>query len=364
MKSKFYVYMTSALLCSLLLCLVGCQRAPAGGQGVSVSSPTPNQEGFRVADLEDTPDVESDSDISQVDSMDVIDGAEDIRAEDDPNNALQNAFFGWDAVRNIEITLSTQAQESLDEFPAEYVMGTISLDGEVMGDVGVRLKGKWGSFRPLTEKAAFLIKFNEFVSGQNFVGMKKLALNNMVQDASMMHEQLAYLLFRESNVPSSRTGYAWVRVNNEDYGLYTTVEVVDNDHFRMAWFGGEEGYLYEGEYGVDLFDSRFMDFDQDSGKDKTKEDLAELVASLDALEDAEDLFGELDQLFDMERFVAFAAIELVLGHWDGYAWTQNNYFIYRPEDSARWTFMPWGLDQTFQDHLYPFHLYIICSETM
>ena len=80
--------------------------------------------------------------------------------------------------------------------PTEYYDATFSLTtaGGTYGPlaVGVRLKGGLGSFRPLAGKAAFKVKFNHSVAGQRFLGLKKLTLNNMVQDKSMIHETLAY----------------------------------------------------------------------------------------------------------------------------------------------------------------------------
>ena len=115
--------------------------------------------------------------------------------------------------------------------PDEYQPGTFALeaDGVTHGpfEVGVRLKGGLGSFRGLEGKAAFKVKVDEYVDGQTFFGLEKLTLNNMVQDPSMVHETLAYELFRSLGVPASRTGYAFVRVNGESFGLYLNVETLD-----------------------------------------------------------------------------------------------------------------------------------------
>src|SRR6185369_7170650 len=89
--------------------------------------------------------------------------------------------------------------------------------------VGVRLKGGSFGFRTLTGKASFKVKFNFSVSGQRFQGLKKLTLNNMVQDDSMVHETLAYTAFRAMGVPAPRTGFAYLRVNGADYGVYLDV---------------------------------------------------------------------------------------------------------------------------------------------
>jgi hypothetical protein len=287
-----------------------------------------------------------------------VDATPDVEVEE-PKEDLglaREAFFALDNAHLMEITLSEFALQALEAEPYEYVPGDVTVNGEIYGQVGVRLKGKWGSFRPLPEKSAFLLNFAKYDNDIRLFGMKKLALNNQVQDASRMHEWLAYTLFRAAGLPASRLTYTWVRLNEADFGLYAALEVVDNPHFLKAFFADNDGQLYEGEYGTDLFGDKINDFDHDGGAEDGKVALYELAATLDAIdEDPQDALAKLGEVIDMDAYLAFAATEIWLGHWDGYAWTRNNYFIYRPEaDELRWTWIPWGLDQTFEDHLDPF----------
>ena len=164
-------------------------------------------------------------------------------------------LFDPDAVVEIDLQLPQQTIEILEVDPeGEYQPATFSLtaDGQTYGplEVGARLKGGIGSFRPLTRKAAFKLKFDEFVDGQTFFGLEKLTLNNMVQDPTMIRETLAYEAFRSLGVPASRTGYAWLRVNGEPYGLYLNIEVLDSVSLPR-WFGSTR-HLYEGSYGTDV----------------------------------------------------------------------------------------------------------------
>ena len=106
--------------------------------------------------------------------------------------------------------------------------------------VGVRLKGH-GSFRPLPGKAAFKFKLN-WVSGQKLLGLKKMTLNNMAQDPSRIHELLAYTLHRAAGVPASRSGFTFVTLNGEDYGLYSNIETYDD--VSLGKLLGETRHLY------------------------------------------------------------------------------------------------------------------------
>ncbi|WP_437599303.1 CotH kinase family protein [Sorangium sp. So ce590] len=285
-------------------------------------------------------------------------GAGGAGGEELPPPDPAEPLFAGTSLPRFEIALSQASIDRLNATPDEYVAGqlTVTMDGEVveLADVGVRLKGAHGSFRTLDDKAAFLLKFDEFTDDQTLLGVEKLALNNMVQDRSMIHERLAYALFRAMDVPAPRSAHATVWLNGSLYGLYATVEAADNPRFLDRWFGDHGGNLYEGAYGSDLERSSVETFDQDNGDDVAFADLYDLVDALDDMTSPDTFLAEASQHIDMERYLAFAATETFIGHWDGYAWLRNNYFIARRPDDGRWTFLPWGLDQTFTDDLYPF----------
>lgn len=257
-----------------------------------------------------------------------------------------------------DITLSPDAIASLSADPKLYVDGdlTATIDGQVfhLVTIGVRLKGNYGSYRTLDQKAAFLLSFDRYVDKQKLLGLEKLAVNNMVQDPSMQREILGYELFRAGGVAAPRAGNAIVTVNGEPYGLYTTVETADDEVFLEGWFGDDTGNMYEGAYGVDLFAESITSFDQDNGDNIDFMDLKALVADLDAIADPDQFVAMASQWIDLDNYLTFAATEIYLGHWDGYAWTRNNYFIYRDPADMLWTWIPWGIDQTMADYLDPF----------
>lgn len=267
------------------------------------------------------------------------------------------ALFADGQVIGINIKLSPADILSLSNQPNVYVRGDVEVTTAntttIIPDTGVRLKGKIGSLRTLDQKAAFLLKFNEYTKGQKLDGLSKLAVNNMVQDTSMIHERIGYILFNDMDAPSPRSGYARVSVNGELYGLYATVEATSNGEFLNRWFGDDTGNMYEGAYGVDLDWNSYQGFDQDNGVFENYSDVAELIMALDNMT-PQNFMVEASKVIDMDRYVKFAATEIYLGHWDGYANYQNNYFIYRRPDNKLWTFIPWGIDQTFADHMDPF----------
>ncbi len=270
-------------------------------------------------------------------------------------------MFNPDAV--VEMNIGGISEAELDELeaaPDEYVKGTFELkvDGVPQGaplvDVGVRRKGGFGSSRPIkTGKSGLKIRFDEFVKGQIFFGIKRLTLNNMFQDESMLHETLTYELFHGLDLPASRTGYAFVNLNGEKYGLFLNVETLDEISLPQ-WFP-TTGHLYEADAsGVDVRPGEAGTYEVDEGDD---EDLSDLEALIAAANDEEgDWSDGMDQVADLERMTAQWAVERYVDHWDGYAGRPletpepirpNNYYLHS-DAAGIFQLMPWGTDQTWE----------------
>ncbi|MGV1049534.1 MAG: CotH kinase family protein [Solirubrobacterales bacterium] len=286
----------------------------------------------------------------------------------DPRGDAAAAMYSPDTVVAIHLTLPPASVQALEEHPEdEYVEGTFSLaetNGSPSGvgpfsapiKVGIRLKGgKFGSFRPLGGKAAFKIKFS-FVKGQRFLGLKKMTLNNMVQDESMVAESLAYRAFRALGVPSPRSGYAYLTVNGADYGVYLNIEDLDDVALEKR-FGkfDDPQHLYEGEYGVDVEPGaeeigEEAAFQVDEGDDGEVEDLEELIlAANDGA--APDWSDHIAPFADLAEMTKMWATEKYVGHWDGYSGEEgsllpNNYYLYSSA-AGRFQMLPWGTDQTW-----------------
>jgi hypothetical protein len=274
----------------------------------------------------------------------------------------------------IDLTLSPQAISELEAEPDEYVKGTFALSttngtpggeevpvGSPLTDVGIRLKGGAnGSFRKLTGKAAFKLKFNKFVKGQKFEGLKKMTLNNMLEDSSMIHETLTYDAFRAAGVTASRTGYADVRVNGEDFGVYLNIETLD-DVALERWFGPKSiQHLYEGEDGsdvtpgVDELPAGEGGFEVDEGDEKNLEDLKALVAAANSTE-GEGWSAAVAPVANLSEMTRTWAIEKYSGHWDAYAGQEgeflpNNFYLFS-EPSGVFQMIPWGTDETWERRL-------------
>lgn len=207
-----------------------------------------------------------------------------------------------------------------------------------LADVGVRLKG---SYTRRFEKMSLKVNFDQFVPGQKFLGLKRLTLNAMYQDWSLVHEATGYKLFRSAGVPAPRTGYAKVSVDGRYMGLYLNLESLDSDMLKR-WFSSTK-HVYSGPRPCDLVP--YNQCYQPSEGDTNRADLV-AFGKLDALHGAQ-WWNEFRKRSNSELVLRMIATEIFLSHWDGYSgYSKNNHFLHF-DSKNRLTLIPWGLDQTF-----------------
>jgi hypothetical protein len=220
--------------------------------------------------------------------------------------------------------------------------------------VEVRLKGHFNSsFRPLTEKAAFKVKFNKT---ERYLGLKKMTLNNMVEDPSMIHETLAYSLYRAAGVPASHTGYAYLRVNGEDFGVYLNIETLDDLAMEKRFDGvfDDPQHLYEGESGADVVPGGAPEFEVDEGDEADRSDLEALIAAVNS-DAGPEWLPDVMTVADLREMTRMWAVDKYAGFWDGYAGQEgasqpNNYYLYS-DPLGVFQMFPWGTDETWERRL-------------
>ena len=269
------------------------------------------------------------------------------------------AMYSPDGIVAIDLTLPQASMEALENEPEsdEYVEGQFSIastDGTPAGiggftapkKVELRLKGGNGSFRFMDEKAAFKLKFPKT---ELFLGLRRMTLNNMVQDPSMVHETMTYELFRALDLPASRTGYAFLRINGVPYGVYLNIETLDNVSLPQ-WFASTQ-HLYEADApGTDVTPGDTDKFEIDEGDE---EDISDLEALIAAANDTDgDWSDGMAAVADLAEMARIWAVERYTGHWDGYAgraapFRPNNYYLHSL-DSGVFEMVPWGTDQTWE----------------
>jgi spore coat protein H len=255
-------------------------------------------------------------------------------------------FFSGGVIPQIRIEIAKTNLVQLRRNAREYVRATLREGAEVYEDVGIHLKGAAGSFRPIDgDKPAFTLNFDRFVDAQHFHGLDKFSLNNSVQDATYMTEAICAELFLAAGVPTPRTTYARVWLNGRELGLYVLKEGFDKA-FLKRHFKNAKGNLYDGGFLRQITEP--LERTSGEGDVLGRADLKALDAAAKE-PDVSKRFERLEQVLDVDRFLSFAALEMMTWHWDGYVLKKNNYRVYHDPDTGKMVFFPHGMDQMFWD---------------
>ena len=247
---------------------------------------------------------------------------------------------------------------------AEYPWATCTFEsgGQKFTNVAIRFKGNSSFVRaPNGLKRPFRLDFNRDAPGRSFQGVEEFCLNNNVNDATQMHEALAYDLFHRAGIAAPRTAFASViltvpgQIERQSLGLYTLVESVNRD-FLKQHFDTKKGLLLKPEMmqGLDYFGDSWSGYagrygpkgDVNPADAKRIMEFARFIQEADPQE-----FGErLKEYLDPAAFTRFVALNAVLANIDSFIGNGHNYYLFLDPKSHRAQFIPWDLNEAFGAH--------------
>ncbi len=225
--------------------------------------------------------------------------------------------------------------------PADLVF-----DGEVIEDVGLRLKGTVDRWTP-GRKMQFLVRFDYYSNGR-LHGRRRLNLDH--EGVAPIRNNLGMTLFTLAGHRAPRT--AWVRlaidtldaVEGEGYptgyyGLYESIEVVD-DVFLDERFAKSGGSLYKGAEVQEEGDPAHRQCDLDT--------LLTLVDSEPLEGDHTACFERLEAIADVEQLVDFYAVEAAVALGDNLWAGGNNFYLYN-DPTRGFVAIPWDVDDVLSE---------------
>lgn len=156
-------------------------------------------------------------------------------------------IFGEDII-SIEIIADEDDWQSMldNAIGEQFIMADVIVNGTKFQKVGIRPKGNSSLTQVAdsdSDRYSFRLQFDEYIKDQSCFGLESFVLNNMLGDNSYMKEYISYDLMREAGVEAPYFGFADIRVNGGDWGLYLAVELY-NDSYEQRVYGDTSGMLY------------------------------------------------------------------------------------------------------------------------
>jgi spore coat protein H len=268
-------------------------------------------------------------------------------------------FFDSQNLQEVRLFINSRDLRDLRErytdntyYPADFLWRGVRIR-----NVAVRVRGL--STRSGT-KPGLRIDFNRYVTGQTFLGLSSVVLDNVLNDASQIRERISMGFIDHMGQPASRESVGRLYINNAYQGFYTFVEAVDASYLART-LGENAGYLFDyhfttGFYGEDLGD------DLQAYKLHFEPQTHRLDPDTILYSPIRDLFREINhdvdaawrdrvgEYIDLPQFVTYLAIETFLSEDDGFLGTAGmaNFYLYRPSDRNAHRLLPWDRDTALQ----------------
>jgi spore coat protein H len=278
-----------------------------------------------------------------------------------------SALFQPQTLPTFELRLAPERWEYLQAHARdeEYEPAELRFEGQLVGEVGLRFKGSFGTLTNcfddagnlLCRKLSMKLRFDEYDPELRFYGLKRVNLHSMIHDATLMHEKLAYDAYRALGVAAPRSSWAVATVNGVSLGLFSLVEEVDGRFTQDRWAADGDGNLYKEAWPLSTEPEDYGAALETNEETATHEAFAAFAAELQGATDAVERRRALGRWMDLEELARYMAVDDTIANIDGVtaiycsaqdptACGNHNYFFYLSEDQSRFRLVPWDLDAT------------------
>ncbi len=237
----------------------------------------------------------------------------------------------------------------------EYIPVNIEVDGQKVDNVGLRIKGnRLNLFSDRPKYESLKIDINEYEKKQTFQGLKKLNIKNR----NLVANHLLYKLALENDIPSCRTSFTKVYIDNKYIGSYILIEQIDKTYLKNT-FGSKKGNLYKasGKGGTLTYlgnDIKQYEYPYEKKTNKDEKDYTDLIDFLRFLKESNTAEFEknIEKYLNIDRFVKALAIEMLCAKSDALYDAGRNYYLYRNPATSQFEYIVDDFDYTLSDEKY------------
>ena len=192
-------------------------------------------------------------------------------------------------------------------------------------------------------------------------GERRIQLIKSMYDFSRVRNKLSYDLISEiPHLPSMRSQFVQLEItnegNNEDYGLYTSIEHFGKEYLvRRDW--DKDSRVYKAEY-FDFYNDAALKIDSTTGKPVNKDAFEERLEikrgkiHLDFANMLRDLNDPsidfntqiMGKYFNRDNYLSWFALNILVNNADT---NFHNYYLYNPKGGDNFYMVPWDYDLTF-----------------
>jgi hypothetical protein len=226
--------------------------------------------------------------------------------------------------------LEDEWEEGDDDDLEKHPLKAFRYEDTEITNASIRLRGN-PSHWPGQNKMQFEVEFNTFDKKGRFMGLRQILFDAAEYNKSFLRDRLALSVLRDAGVPAPCANNARLVLNGEYYGLFTSIEKVDEE-FLERHFEDAEGNLYK-RGGGDPWTKKSNKDDKDTS------DIKKL--------DKADTLDELLAVLNLEQAILEWAAEAVIPNRDGLWAGGLNGYTYNDPKTGLFHMLPWDLDDSF-----------------
>jgi spore coat protein H len=265
-----------------------------------------------------------------------------------------------------------QLEDNAKNTVEKYLPAFLKVGDYDIGKVGIRYKGNytlWNCFdehgNRLCSKLSLKIKFTEYDKNKQYYGLKRLNFHAMIHDPSMMKERLAYSIFREMGIITSRVTHAKLFINGEYMGIFALVEQIDGRFTDNRFPGNGDGNLYKATW-PDTNDPWYYDWGLRTNKDsappeENNKKICEFYDELSSADNKTELINAIEKWWYVDELIKYFVVSDAINNWDGPTaywcgdWNgtgelqcgNDNFYIYQEEKADKFHLLAWDLTTVF-----------------
>jgi spore coat protein CotH len=246
----------------------------------------------------------------------------------------------------------------------------------------------FGEHSASCNKLSFKIKFDKFVDGQEFLGLKRLQLHAALSDPTYTREVLSYSVFREMGIAAPRGAPSTISIIIGDrrivMGIYLLTEVIDSKFAATYFPKAAGGNMYKEGWpemrGNPLIPGDPMDgtrgWEYPLRTNQDEQDLRRANGwskAMAGVKDDYELVKVVKEYTHVEQMARYIAVDRFIEHWDGpinfradtagnftnglgeksepMGWWPHNFFMYEdgdmPREKKQFQLVAWDTDSTF-----------------
>ena len=218
-----------------------------------------------------------------------------------------------------------------------YRDASFAYRGDVYYGLGLRARGEsvCGS-----RKRYLKVRFNR---GNFFRDVRKINLQSMWTDKSLVREYLTWNTVRDLGALHSTIQHVRIHMNGEYFGLYAELEHPDERYLKR---NGRDpnGNLYKAINSTEQKQSHYVgSYEKETNEDGDFSDLADFIDSMHATP-TEDLVAFFSTRVDGDAMIRYFAAHTTASNND---FVHKNHFLYHDPGSDRWFPAHWDVDQSY-----------------